>query len=159
MVKILFVCLGNICRSPMAEFIFKELVHQKGMENHFILDSAATSHFEIGKEMDKRAQRVLKENHIPYGVHRARMLSKEDYQKYDYIIGMDTENLEDIYRIVGKDTDKKIYRLWDFSGISHDVEDPWYTQDFEQAFQDLFLGCQVLLQAILKKKGKEKSDL
>ena len=108
MIKVLFVCLGNICRSPMAEYVFKDMVKKKGLESQFYISSAATSYEEIGNDMHHGTKDKLDEKGIPYTKHKARRIEKQDYEKYDYIIGMEESNLRNIQRIVGNDKENKI---------------------------------------------------
>ena len=149
MIKILFVCLGNICRSPMAEFVFKNLVNQKKLQEFFFIDSAATSSEEVGNEMHRGTIRKLTEENIPYTRHIARQLLQADYNKYDYIIGMDESNVLNIKGICGEDKEKKIYRLLDFTSNSRDIADPWYTGNLDKTYTDVINGCTGLLDFIL----------
>ena len=156
MIKILFVCHGNICRSPMAEYVFKDMVRRQGMEDAFEISSAATSREEIGNGVHPGTRRKLKEVGIPCGNHRARQMTGKDYAYYDYLIGMEQWNLRNMYRLAGvgpeKDSPKKIWRLLDFGSRPRDIADPWYTGDFDEAYRDIDEGCRALLQKILKKK-------
>lgn len=148
MVKILFVCLGNICRSPMAEYIFKDMVDRKGLSSNYIINSAATSREEIGNDMHYGTKQKLKQMGVKYTVHIAKQLKKEDYNKYDYIIGMEDSNIRDILNIMGKDEKHKIYRLLDFSKKPRDIADPWYTGNFDKTYEDIKEGCEALLKKI-----------
>ena len=141
MIKILFVCLGNICRSPMAEYIFKDMVKKRNLENKFYITSRATSYEESGSDMHYGAKDQLDEMGIPYTKHKATRIKKEDYQKYDYIIGMEESNIRNILRIVGNDNQNKIYRLLDFSKNPRDIADPWYTGNFTVTYNDIVEGC------------------
>ena len=141
MIKVLFVCLGNICRSPMAEYVFKDMVKKEGLENQFSISSAATSYEEVGNDMHYGTKDKLDEMGIPYAKHKARRIEKQDYQKYDYIIGMEESNIRNILRIVGNDEEKKVYRLLDFSKNPRDIADPWYTGNFTVTFHDVEEGC------------------
>ena len=141
MIKVLFVCLGNICRSPMAEYVFKDMVKKKGLEKQFSIASAATSYEEIGNDMHYGTKDKLEEKRIPYAKHKARRIEKQDYEKYDYIIGMEESNIRNIQRIVGNDKDNKIYKLLDFSKNPRDIVDPWYTGNFTVTYQDIVEGC------------------
>lgn len=141
MIRVLFVCLGNICRSPMAEYVFKDMVKKKGIEKQFNIESGATSYEETGNDMHYGTKDKLKEMGIPYTKHKARRMEKEDYQKYDYIIGMEESNIRNILRIIGTDNEKKVYRLLDFSSNPRDIADPWYTGNFTTTYQDIVEGC------------------
>lgn len=141
MIKVLFVCLGNICRSPMAEYVFKDMVKKKCLEKQFYISSAATSYEEIGNDMHYGTKDKLDEVGIPYTKHKARRIEKQDYEKFDYIIGMEESNLRNILRIVGNDKDNKIYKLLDFSKNPRDIADPWYTGNFTVTYKDIVEGC------------------
>ena len=148
MTKILFVCHGNICRSPMAEFIMKDLVRKAGLADRFHIGSAATSREELGNPVYPPARRKLAEHGIACAGHAARQLTAQDYENYDLLIGMDRENLRNMRRICGGDPDGKLSLLLDHTGHSRDVADPWYTGDFEATWQDVLAGCQALLAEI-----------
>lgn len=150
MIKILFICLGNICRSPMAEFVMKDIVRKNGMENEFYIESAATSSEEIGNQMHYGTRDKLMEKGIPFGDKRARKLLAEDYEKFDYLIGMEESNIRNIKRICGQDKENKIFRLLDFSNIPRDIDDPWYTGNFGKTYQDVLEGCLALFRALDK---------
>lgn len=152
MVKILFVCLGNICRSPMAEYIFKDMVKNKGLEKQFYIESAATSYGEIGNDMHHGTKDKLDEMGIPYKKHKAKRIEKQDYEKYNYIIGMEEINIRNILRIIGSDHDKKIYRLLEFSKNPRDIADPWYTGDFTVTYEDIVEGCMGFFNYLEKNK-------
>lgn len=155
MIKIMFVCHGNICRSPMAEFIFKDMITKKGLSNSFLVLSSATSTEEIwgdiGNPVYPPAKEELKKHGISCDGKRAVQLKKSDYQKYDYLIGMDSMNIRNMHRILGDDKDKKIYKLMDFTGRGADVSDPWYSRRFDVAYRDIYDGCEALLNELLKK--------
>lgn len=153
MIRVLFVCLGNICRSPMAEFVFKDLVKKKNIENHFIIESAATSYEEIGNDMHRGTKDKLAEENIPYTKHCARKLQEVDYKKYDYIIGMEESNVLNIRGICGEDKENKIYKLLDFTTNPKDIDDPWYSGDFNKTFRDVVEGCNGFLK-FLYENGK-----
>ena len=150
--KILFICHGNICRSPMAEFITKKIVKDLSKENEYEIASAATTEDAIisgiGHDIDVRSQRVMNEHGIPFNHRQARKMVKSDYEKYDYIIGMDEENFFDMNHISAGDPERKEYKLLSFVGSMMDVDDPWYTGDFEAAYQDIYRGCEALIKKI-----------
>ena len=145
MIKVLFLCHGNICRSPMAEYVMKDLVKKTGVSDRFLIDSAATSREEIGNPVHPGTRQKLWQEGIPCGDHRARRMEKADYDKYDYLIGMETWNIKNMLRITGGDPDKKISRLLDFSQHPRDIADPWYTGNFDETFEDVMEGCRALL--------------
>lgn len=153
MIKILFVCHGNICRSPMAEFVMKDLVKKAGLEAQFQIASAATSREEIGNPVYPPARRKLAEHGISCDSHSARQLTNGDYEKYDLLIGMDKANLRDMYRICGGDFADKMHLLMDYTDHPGDVADPWYTENFETTWQDVLAGCQGLLRSLTAKEG------
>ena len=148
MKKILFVCHGNICRSPMAEFVMKDLVKKAGLESQFRIESAATSREEIGNPVYPPARRKLAEHGISCEGHAARQLTNQDYEEYDLLIGMDQANLRSMYRICGGDFSDKMSLLMEHTDHPGDVADPWYTGDFEATWQDVLAGCQGLLKEI-----------
>lgn len=145
MIKILFICHGNICRSPMAEFVMKDLVRKAGLESQFHIASAATSTEEIGSPVYPPARRKLAEHGINCSGKTARQLTRTDYDRYDLLIGMDNANLRNMRRICGGDSDGKIRLLLEFTGRSGEVADPWYTGDFEATWRDVLEGCSGLL--------------
>lgn len=151
MIRVCFVCLGNICRSPMAEFIFKDLVRKEGLEKEFLIESRGTCDDEIGNDMHPGTKSMLDKYNIPYGRHYATRLLKSDYDKYDYFIGMDDYNVLSIKRLFG--TDKKIYKLLDFTKNSKEIDDPWYTHNFTITYDEIDKGCRALLDYI---KCKDK---
>lgn len=149
MIKIMFVCLGNICRSPMAEFVLKELVRRKNLEEKFVIESSATSLEEIGSDVHYGTVRKLNSVGIPVEHRKARKLTKEDYDKFDYIIGMEESNIKNIMKIIGEDKKGKVFKLLDFSENPRDIADPWYTGNFDKTYNDILEGCQALLNKIL----------
>lgn len=152
MIKVMFVCLGNICRSPMAEFVLKDMVKKRGLENNFFIRSSATSSEEVGNDIHYGTRNKLTQEKIPFEKRRAAKLRKEDYDEYDYIIGMEKSNIINIKRIVGEDIDNKIYRLLDFSDKPRDIADPWYTGNFDITFNDIVEGCNGFLDYLKNKK-------
>lgn len=149
MTKILFVCLGNICRSPMAEFVFRDLVRREGLEERFTAASAATSAEELGNPVHPGARRRLEREGISTRGKTAVQLSRWDYQKYDYLIGMERRNLAGMLRILGGDPEGKVRRLLDFTDAPRDIADPWYTGDFDRTYDDVLEGCRGLLVSLL----------
>lgn len=152
MIKILFVCHGNICRSPMAEFVLRNMV--KNMAAEFEIASAATSTEEIGNPVYPPARKKLKENGISCDGKTARQMTKEDYRYYDHIIAMDRFNIRNMAKFVGEDPDNKVSLMMDFTNRPGDVADPWYTGDFEATWQDINEGCR----GLLKELGIEISE-
>lgn len=150
MVKILFVCHGNICRSPMAEFVMKDMVSQQNMSDNFFIASAATSSEEIwngiGNPVYPPAKAKLAEHGINCSGKRAVQLARSDYEKYDYLIGMDSANIRSMHRMLGGDPEGKIFKLLSFANLERDISDPWYTGDFEAAYRDVKEGCRALLE-------------
>lgn len=152
MIKIMFVCHGNICRSTMAEFIFKHLIVQNGTEKDFFVSSSATSTEEIwngiGNPVYPPARDELDKHGISCEGKRAVQLQKSDYEKYDLFIGMDSANIRNMHRILGGDPDNKIHKLMDYTGRGGDVADPWYSDRFDITYRDVYEGCAALLEAI-----------
>ena len=145
MIKILFICHGNICRSPMAQSVMTHLVAQAGLEQAFQIDSAATSREELGNPVHPGAQNKLLQEGVPLIPHRAAQMHRQDYETYDLLIPMDRQNFRNIYRIVGDDPQGKVRPLLDFTTRPGDIADPWYTGDFDAAYRDILEGCQGLL--------------
>lgn len=148
MTHILFVCHGNICRSPMAEFIMKDLIRKAGCEKEITVDSVAATTEEIGNDMYPPAKRMLTKKGIPFSPRRARLITKEDYERADYIVCMDEENLYDLSRLTRGDPEKKVSLLLSWAGRRGEVADPWYTGDFEETYDDLVEGCRALLKVV-----------
>ena len=153
MIKILFVCLGNICRSPMAEFIMKDLVEKEGVADQFEIASAATSTWEIGNPVYTPARAMLSRHGICCDGKTARQMTKQDYRTYDLIIGMDQSNYRDMREIAGGDPQGKLRLLMDYTDRPGDVADPWYTRNFEDTWRDVNEGCSGILDA-LRREGK-----
>ena len=150
MKRILFICHGNICRSPMAEFVMKDMVEKAGLSGDFYIESAATSTEEIGNPVYPPARRKLEEQGISCAGKHARQMTRADYDKFDYIIAMDRNNLRNLRRIIGEDTDGKVSLLLTHAGRSGDVADPWYTGDFDATWDDVNAGCRGLLNELAK---------
>lgn len=150
MKKILFICHGNICRSPMAEFVMKDLVKKAGLASRFYIESAATSREEIGNPVYPPVRRKLAEHGITCSNHTARQLTNQDYDEYDLLIGMDSANLRDMYRVCGGDYAGKMSLLMDHTTRPGNVAYPWYTEDFEATWRDVLEGCQGLLRELLQ---------
>lgn len=148
MVGVLFICHGNICRSPMAEFVFKDMVEKSGRSDEFYVASAGTSYEEAGKPVHYGTARILDRLGISYSHKRAIHLERSDYEKYDYLICMDNLNVRNTLRIVGNDNEGKIYKLLEFNDSDRDVADPWYTGDFDITYKDVLKGCEGLLKHI-----------
>ena len=152
MIRVLFVCHGNICRSTMAEFVFKDMAEKAGVADRFYIDSAATSREEIGHDTDPRTKRKLDENGIKYTKRRARQITKKDYEEYDMIIAMDDSNVRDMRWIIGDDAKGKVFKLMHFAGDDRDVADPWYTGNFDVTYDDVIEGCEGLLEHLKKER-------
>ena len=149
MTRILFICHGNICRSPMAEFVMKSLAASAGLEREFDIASAATSSEELGNPVYPQARRKLAEHGIGCAGKTARRMTAADYGAYDLLIGMDEANLRNMLRICGGDPDGKLHKLTEYCGRpDDDVADPWYTDDFDAAWNDIYSGCKGLLDAL-----------
>ena len=149
MIKICFVCLGNICRSPMAEFIMKEKLKKNNLQDKFIIESKETSYEEEGNDIYPNVKRLLDEKNISYTRRCATTLVEEDYEKYDYFIGMDQNNIRNMKYLFNNDPNNKVYRLLDFTSLKKDVEDPWYTRNFEKVYEEINIGCDKLLETLL----------
>ena len=152
MTKILFVCLGNICRSPMAEFVMKDLVRKAGLESQFEIASAATSYEEYGNPVYPPAKRKLAEHGIDCTGKTARPLEKKDYSRYNLLIGMDSSNIRNMLRICGGDPEGKIHLLLEYAGRTDGIADPWYTGNFDATWNAVEEGCTALLQQLLRKQ-------
>ena len=152
MIKILFVCHGNICRSPMAEFVMKDLLEKTGREYEFEISSAATSTEEIwngiGNPVYPPAKKLLSKKGIDCSGKRARQMTRSDYDYYDLLIGMDNFNIRNMLRIVGSDPENKIMRLLDITDNPRDIADPWYTGNFDETYNDILEGCEALIKKL-----------
>ena len=152
MTRILFVCHGNICRSPMAEFVMKDLVKKARLDAEFLIESAATSTEEIGNPVYPPARRKLAEHGISCAGKTSRQLIRADYGQYDLLIGMDRANIRNMNRICGGDPEGKLHLLMEYTDHPGDVADPWYTDDFEITWRDVLAGCKGLLQAVKEER-------
>ena len=150
MTKIMFVCHGNICRSPMAEFIMKKLVKDAGMEKDFLILSSATSTEEIGNPVYPPARAELKRHGLSCEGKFAVQLKSSDYEKYDLFLVMDSNNMRNISRIFQSDPEHKIHKLLEYAGRNDDVDDPWYTRQFDKAYEDIYEGCEGLFDHLLR---------
>ena len=157
MIKILFVCHGNICRSPIAEFVMKDLVAKAGLTSAFHIASAATSSEEIwngiGNPVYPPAKAKLAEHGLSCAGKRAIQLTRGDYDKYDYLIGMDSANIRNMHRMLGGDPEGKISKLLAFAGSDRDIADPWYTDNFDDTYHDVLEGCEALLNKLKVEHG------
>ena len=151
MIKVLFVCHGNICRSTMSQSVFSHMVREKGLADQFYIDSCATSTEEIGNPVYPPARRKLAEHGISCNGHHARQITRADYQRFDYLIVMDRMNLRNLKRIIPDDPDHKVYMLLDFTDHPGEIADPWYTGDFETTYRQVVEGCRGFLK---KTKGQ-----
>ena len=147
--KILFVCHGNICRSTMAQYVMQDLVEKNGLAEAFIIDSAATSTEEIGNPVDPRTRRKLQQEGIHCGNHRARQMTRADYEEFDYLIGMDHNNLRNMMRILKNDPLGKVSLLLDWTEKPRDIADPWYSGNFDLTYEDVTEGCGALLKKLI----------
>ena len=150
MIKVTFVCHGNICRSPMAEMVFKDMVKKRGIEKEFEIASCATSTEEIGHPVYPPARAELARQGVKCEQRGARQLTKADYEKYDLLIGMDSYNIRNMLRMLGGDPQGKIHKLMEYAGSSADVADPWYSDRFDVCFADVLAGCEGLLDTLMK---------
>ena len=148
MIKVLFVCHGNICRSPMAEYILKDMVRKNGLENKFYIESAATSYEEIGNPVYPPARAELAKHGIGCRGHAARKLVKADFEEFDYLIAMEEYNLRNIRREFGEALAKKVSLLLDYTDMPGDIDDPWYTGSFDVTYNEIVMGCEGFLATI-----------
>ncbi|MGM9531959.1 low molecular weight protein-tyrosine-phosphatase [Intestinibacter sp.] len=154
MINIMFVCHGNICRSPMAEFVLKDMVAKRKISHNFHIESSATSREEIGNDVHYGTKNKLKKVGVPFTPRRATQITKSDYDKYDFILCMDNNNIRNLSRIIPNDKDDKIKLLLDFSDNPRNIADPWYTGNFEDTYNDIIEGCEALLNYIEKNNIK-----
>ena len=152
MINVMFVCLGNICRSPMAEFVFKDYVKKMGKENEFYIEYSGTSSEEFGNPVHYGTVRKLNDEGIRMTDRTARKLTKEDYEKFDYILGMEERNVYSIYGIVGNDRAGKVSRLLDYSSKPRDIADPWYTGNFDKTYTDIVEGVEAFYEYLVDNK-------
>ena len=152
MIKVLFVCHGNICRSTMSQFVFQHMVQKRGLSDLFVIDSRATSTEEIGNPPHRGTVKKMQEVGIPVIAHRATQITWRDYEEYDYIIGMDSWNMRNLDRMLKGDPDGKVYKFLTFAGSGRDIADPWYTGDFDATYNDVVEGCEGFL-TYLKENG------
>lgn len=152
MIKVLFVCLGNICRSPMAQIVFENMIKEQGIENNFEVDSAGTEGYNAmcNAGIHRGTKEVLKKNGVEFCEHYSRKIKKEDYTYYDYIVAMDSENISDMECILGCDRDNKIKRLLDYTNNPRNISDPWYTGNFDETYADVVEGCRAFLDYLNK---------
>lgn len=153
MIKVLFICHGNICRSTLAQSVFAHKVKALGLESQFVIDSSATSTEEIGNPPHRGTVNKLREVGIPLVPHRAKQITLKDYENFDYIIGMDTANIRNLNRMLNGDPEGKIYKFLSFAGSERDIADPWYTGDFDSTYNDVIEGCEGFLE-YLKSNGE-----
>ena len=164
MIKILFICHGNICRSTLAESVFTHKVKALGLADQFVIDSSATSREEIGNPPHRGTVNKLREVGIPLVPHRAKQITLADYDKFDYIIGMDTANIRNLNRMLKGDPEGKVYKFLSFAGSGRDIADPWYTGNFDETYEDVVEGCEGFLKYLeehgeLSNKREKKTDL
>lgn len=162
MIRIMFICHGNICRSPMAEFVFKNMVQQRGLSDQFEITSSGTSSEELGNPIYRRVVDTLHKYSIPFDDHRSNTLKKSDYDRYDYLIAMDKWNISNTLRILGGDPEEKVCRFLDFSDVPRDIADPWYTRQFDVCYEDIVEACEFFIQYLIdsgKISQSEKAEI
>ncbi len=149
MIKVLFICHGNICRSPMAQFVLQQMVEERGLSGQFRIDSRATSREEIGNPPHRGTVQKMREVGVPVLPHRAAQITWEDYKSFDYIIGMDDWNIRNLNRMLKGDPDGKVSKLLSFARSDRDIADPWYTGNFDKTYEDIAEGCRALLETLI----------
>ncbi len=149
MIRVLFICHGNICRSPMAEFVFKDMVAKAGLSDKFHIESAATSNEEIGNPVHYGTREKLASLGISCAGKTARRMTKKDYESYDYLLAMDKNNVRNIMRIIGNDPGNKVHLLLEYAGSARDIADPWYTGNFDVTYDDILEGCSAFLKYVM----------
>lgn len=154
MKKVLFVCHGNICRSPMAEFIFKKIVKENGKSDDYLIESRATNTAELGNPVYPPSKRELALHGISCDGKYSVQITKSDYDNFDYIFIMDDNNLKNIVKVIGKDTENKVFKLLDYTGIGGDVPDPWYFGNYDKVYDMLYSACTILFEKLSKDKDK-----
>ena len=152
MIKIMFVCLGNICRSPMAEFVFRDIVKKAGLSDEIMIKSSATSRWEIGNPVHHGTKARLQKEGIDTSGKTAVQLTKNDFSEFDYLIGMESSNIRDMLKISGNTHNEKVHKLLDFAD-GGDIADPWYTGNFDVTYDDVLRGCNGLLTHLREKYG------
>ena len=150
-IKVLFVCHGNICRSPMAEFLFKDMIKKNGHENDFYIASCATSSEEIGNPIHSGTRKILDSLGINYSGKRARKITKDDYELFDYIILMDEENKWGLRYVIPSDPKNKVHLLLEYAGLNRDIADPWYTGNFKETYNDIMMGLNAFYKKLMDK--------
>ena len=156
MIKVLFICHGNICRSPMAEYIFKRMIKDEGIEDDFAVASAATSYEEYGNPVYPPVKKLLRGVGINCDSHRAYRMDKADYDRYDLLICMDSRNLRNLRNIIGDDPERKVHLLMEYTGVTRDVADPYYSGDYDATWKDINEGCRALLDELRWKRWPER---
>ena len=146
--RIMFVCHGNICRSPMAEFLLKDMIKKEGLADRFVIASAGTSREEIGNPVHQGTRKKLAQDHISAAAKYAVQLTKEDYTTYDYLLCMDQWNINNVKRIIGHDPKHKVHLLLEYAGVKRDIADPWYTGNFDVTYDDIVQGCEAFLEEL-----------
>ena len=146
--RIMFVCHGNICRSPMAEFLLKDMIKKEGLADRFVIASAGTSREEIGNPVHQGTRKKLAQDHISAADKYAVQLTKEDYTTYDYLLCMDQWNINNVKRIIGHDPKHKVHLLLEYAGVKRDIADPWYTGNFDVTYDDIVQGCEAFLEEL-----------